>query len=149
MTSNSGPRGASVNDGIEKELCSLKYVLVDEAMREVIVLGQGTQLAKFDIESAYRLIPVHADDRPLLGMRREKTNIDLALPFGLRSAPKVFNAVADAMHWGEQHGVKPMLHYLDDFLVMGAPSTRECKQAFGNSVQETGDPHISAQDRGT
>ena len=25
MTPNSGPRGASVNDGIEKELCSLKY----------------------------------------------------------------------------------------------------------------------------
>ena len=87
-----------MNDGIVKELCSLKYVLVDEAMREVLVLGQGTQLAKFDIESAYRLIPMHADDRPLLGMRREKTNIDLALPFGLRSAPKVFNAVADAMH---------------------------------------------------
>ena len=36
----SHPRGASVNDGIEKELCSLKYVSVDEAMREV------TQLAK-------------------------------------------------------------------------------------------------------
>ena len=53
MTPNSGPRGgggggASVND-VEKELCSLKYVLVDEAMREVLVLGQGTQLAKFDI----------------------------------------------------------------------------------------------------
>ena len=40
----SGPRGASVNDGIEKELCLLKYVSVDEAMREVIVMGQGTQL---------------------------------------------------------------------------------------------------------
>ena len=51
MTPNSGPRGASVNDGIEKELCSLKYVLFDEAMREVLVLGQGTQLAKFYIES--------------------------------------------------------------------------------------------------
>ena len=89
-------QGASVNDGIENELCSLKYVSVDEAMREVIELGQGTQLAKFDIESAYRLIPVHGDDRPLLGMRwREKTYIDSALPFGLRSAPKVFTAVAD------------------------------------------------------
>ena len=65
-----------MHDGIEKELCLLKYVLVDEVMREVLVLGQGTQLAKVDIESAYRLIPAHADDRPLLGMRREKTNID-------------------------------------------------------------------------
>ena len=43
-------------------------------------------------------MPVHADDRLLLGMRwREKTYIESALPFGLRSAPKVFNAVADAM----------------------------------------------------
>ena len=132
----SHPRGASVNDGIEKELCSLKYVSVDEAMREMIELGQGTQLAKFDIESAYRLIPVHADDRPLLGMCwREKTYIDSAHPFGLRSAPKVFTAVADAMQWiFEQHGVKPMLHYLDDFLVIGAPSTRECKQALETAL---------------
>ena len=30
----------------------------------------------------------------------------------------------------EQHGVKPMLHYLDNFLVIGAPITRECKQAL-------------------
>jgi hypothetical protein len=100
-----------VNDGIEKELCSLKYVSVDEAMKEVMTLGQGTQLAKFDIESAYRLIPVHPDDRPLLGMWwREKTYIDSALPFGLRSAPKIFNTIADAMQWVfEQHGVKSML----------------------------------------
>ena len=58
------------------------------------------QLAKLDIESAYWLIPVHADDSPLLGMRwRGKTYIDS------RSAPKVFNAVADAMQWiSEQHG---------------------------------------------
>ena len=63
---------------------------------------------------------------------REKTYIDSALPIGLRSAPKVFNAVADAMQWIlEQHGVKPMLHYLDDFLVIG---TRECKQALETAL---------------
>ena len=63
---------------------------------------------------------------------REKTYIDSALPFELRSAPKVFNAVADAMQWIlEQHGVKPMLHYLDDFLVVG---TRECKQALETAL---------------
>ena len=49
MTPYNGLRGASVNDGIEKELCSLKYVSVDEAMREVTVLGQGTQLAKLGV----------------------------------------------------------------------------------------------------
>ena len=76
---------------------------------------------------------MHTSDRLLLGMRwREKTYIDSALPFGLRSAPKVLNAVADAMQWIlEQHGVKPMLHYLDDFLVIG---TRECKQALETAL---------------
>ena len=35
------------------------------------------------------------------------------------------------MQWKfEQHGVKPMLHFLDDFLVIGAPSTRKSKQAL-------------------
>ena len=46
----------------------------------------------------------------------------------------------------EQHGVKPMLHYLDDFLVIGT------RTGIGNStrvLQETGDPRISAQDRET
>ena len=76
---------------------------------------------------------MHADDRLLLGIRwREKTYIDSTLPFGLRSAPKVFNAVADAMQWiFEQHGVKPMLHCLDDFLIIG---TRECKQALETAL---------------
>ena len=72
---------------------------------------------------------------PTTGHSLEKTNIDLGLPFGLRSAPKVFNAVADAMQWiFEQHRVKPMLHYLDDFLVIGAPITRECKQALETAL---------------
>ena len=50
------------------------------------------------------------------------------------------NAVADAMQWiFEQHGVKPMLHYLDDFLVIGAPITRECKQALKTAQGCAGD----------
>ena len=32
-------------------------------------LGWGTLLAKFDVESAYRIIPVHPNDLYLLGMQ--------------------------------------------------------------------------------
>ena len=47
-----------------------------------------------------RSVPVHPMDRSLLGMRWEGAlYIDTALPFGLRSAPKIFNAVADAVEW--------------------------------------------------
>ena len=62
--------------------------------------GQGPYCQSFDVESAYRIVPVHPDDRPLLGMEwRDHLYIDAALPFGLRSAPKIFNALADAVQW--------------------------------------------------
>jgi len=80
--------------GIERELCTLSYTSVDEAVAKVCERGRGTMLAKFDMESAYRIIPVHPEDRPLLGMEwKGKLFVDTALPFGLRSAPKIFLAV--------------------------------------------------------
>ena len=34
-------------------------------------MGRGMVLAKFDIQGAFRTIPVHPDDRRLLGMHWE------------------------------------------------------------------------------
>ena len=45
--------GASVNDGIEKEICSLTYSTVDDAIGIIRDMGKGTMLVKFDIESVY------------------------------------------------------------------------------------------------
>ncbi len=68
-----------------------------------------------DIKSAYRNVPVHPEDRVLLGMTWEgNLFVDAALPFGLRSAP---TAVADAIEWViKQDCAASVLHYLDDFL---------------------------------
>ncbi len=42
--------------------------------------------------------------------------VDKVLPFGLRSAPKLYNAVADAMLWIlERSDYVEVIHYLDDF----------------------------------
>ena len=65
----SHPARASVNDRIEPELCTLKYILINEAVEVVLPSGPGTVMAKFDIECAYRIISVHPDDRSLLGMK--------------------------------------------------------------------------------
>ena len=62
------PAGRSVNDGIPKELCSLRYITIDDAIDHILSMGPGTHLAKIDIKSAFRLIPVHVADRHLLGM---------------------------------------------------------------------------------
>ena len=53
-------------------------------------------MAKFDVEAAYQNIAVHPSDRYLLGMQWwDHYFVDLALPFGLQSAPYIFNSVAD------------------------------------------------------
>ena len=59
----SSPEGRSVNDGVAQDRCSLSYVGVDDAAREILAQGQGALLAKVDIKRAYRNIPVHPDDR--------------------------------------------------------------------------------------
>ena len=52
--------------------------------------------------------------------------INTVLPFGLRSAPKIFNSVADSLEWVDQkRGVKEICHYLDNFLVAGKSSSTE------------------------
>ena len=136
ITDLSSPKGGSVNDGVDPGLCSVSYASVDEAVLCIRRLGRGAKLAKFDIANAYRSVPVHPVDRLLLGMRWQgATLVDGALPFGLRSAPKLFTAVADAFLWMMgREGIVHAMHYLDDFLVAGAPDSMECRVAFEASL---------------
>ena len=73
---------------------------LDDIIDGIMSLGWGTLLAKFNVESAYRIIPVHPNDRYLLGMQWEGNYfVEMALPFGLRSAPYIFSSVADLAEW--------------------------------------------------
>ena len=70
------------------------------------------------LKSAYRTVLIHPSNRHLFGIGwNDQVYIDQALPFDLRSAPKLFTAVADAMGWAlTQAGIPLHIHYLDDFL---------------------------------
>lgn len=83
-------------------------------------------------ESAYRIIPVHPQDRHLLGMQFDgNLYVDMALPLGLRSAPKIFTALADGLLWiMTRHNIQAALHYLDDYIFFGA-------QIAGRKITET------------
>eukprot|EP00731_Ephydatia_muelleri_P034267 Em0053g13a len=73
--------------------------------------------AKIDLKAAFHLIPVRAVDWVHLGMDRT------CLPFGLCSALSLINNYADALHWimASNYGAQ-LLHYLDNFLLVGPPS---------------------------
>ena len=94
-------------------------------------------MAKVDIKQAYRNIPLHPDERGLMGMSWDGgLFIDTALPFGLWSAPKIFNAVADAVEWILRHqGIGCVIHYLDDFLLVGRPASEECAEALSTLLR--------------
>ena len=136
ITDLSSPKGQSVNDGIAPPLCSLRYVTVDDIAAAAAALGRGALIAKLDVESAYRIVPVHPDDRPLLGVKwRDGVYIDAMLPFGLRSAPKIFTAIADALEWVVRHrGTRFVWHYIDDFIVCGPPKSIECACALDTAL---------------
>ena len=130
ITDLSFPEGHSVNDATSTEACTLQYISVDQVALAALQLGQGALLAKTDIRAAYRLVPIHPLDRPWLGMKwQDAIYVDAMLPFGLRSAPKLFNAVADALEWCiYKRGVNFVRHYLDDFVVIGPPGSSLCQE---------------------
>ena len=129
ITDLSFPEGSSVNDAIRPDLCTLSYVTVDQVALKAIALGRGSLIAKIDIKSAYRLIPICPREKKWLGMEWQgEVYINGMLPFGLRSAPKIFNAVADGLEWCvARAGVQYVYHYLDDFAVLGPPNSGDCQ----------------------
>ena len=128
----SSPEGSSVNDGIREAWCSLSYATVTDAARGITAYGRDALLIKLDVRNAYRVVPIHPDDRWLMGMMWEGSLfVDTALPFGLRSAPKIFTALADAAEWMvRQQGVEFIIHYLDDFLVVTAADEHQGSHAL-------------------
>ena len=52
----SSPEGHSVNDGIPEPLCSLMYILIQDAARGILSMSQGAWLTKGDIKSTYRTV---------------------------------------------------------------------------------------------
>ncbi len=108
----------------------MKYTSMDDAARIVFALGRGSLMAKIDIAHAYRIVPISPLDHHLLGMVwGDSLFIDTALPFGLRSAPKIFCAIADTLEWILfNKGVSTCLHYIDDFFTAGQAGSGDCQQ---------------------
>ena len=118
-----------MNDGIYPATCHTHYCKFDDAIRLIVDAGKGAPMAKMDIKSAYWIIPVYPKDRYLLGMRwRGYYFMDLVLPFGLRSAPFIFNSVADMLAWilHNNFSVTRLIHYLDYYFTAGSPVSQEC-----------------------
>ena len=60
------PKGESINDAIPKELCTVQYQTIQDAIAAILECGPTCFLGKTDLESAFRQILVHPSQYPLL-----------------------------------------------------------------------------------
>ncbi|XP_054839956.1 uncharacterized protein LOC129332750 [Eublepharis macularius] len=136
------PKGASVNDAIPEELCSVRYTSFDQAVKVVRRCGVGALMAKCDIKSAFRLLPVHPDDVDLLGFSFEgQYYVDRALPMGCSISYAAFERFSSFLEWELQRRFKcrDTCHYLDDFMFIGPAGTAQCASLLAGFVSLAGE----------
>ncbi len=89
----------STNAGIPKAAGFTTYPSFEGVAAEMTEMGlQDVYFTMFDVEAAFRQIRIHPDDWIYLVVAWQRTKdgerewyVDLALPFGTRGGPKIFN----------------------------------------------------------
>ena len=115
------PPGRSVNFHISEESATLQYVKLSEILDDIVAAGRGCLLVKRDIKDAFRNVPVAPHNQWLLGFEWNGQHYkEAALPFGLATAPFLFNLFAEGLHWILATFLcwQRLHHYLDDFIVV-------------------------------
>ena len=127
ITNLSSPASQSINDNIHDIFAEVSFSTIEDAIRHIIAVGPGAFLAKSDIESAFRLIPIHPNQYHLLVFKwNDSFFFDRCLPMGARSSCQIFELFSSALqHIINQAGVPHSLHYLDDFLFINS-SAHNC-----------------------
>lgn len=129
------PRGDSVNDGINADRFTLHYIAIDQVICLVSQFVKGALKAKFDVESVWIFVGDEMDN---------KYYVDLALPFGMHSAPFIFNSMAHMVEWllVNTYLILDLHHYLDDFTTAGPPTPLSA-QVLELSLNQLPKWHIS------
>ncbi len=122
------PDGKSVNHFIPSEQCTVQYNSFDSVVAKIHRLGKGAYLSKFDIKSAFRLLPVSPTDFPLLGIQFQGCfYFDKSLPFGCSISCSHVETFSTFLQWAitQQTGNHDISHYLDDYIV-AAITQKQC-----------------------
>ena len=115
---------SSINAGIPKQSCTVKYPDFEEAIKLCQSAGKSAKAAKSDMASAFRHLPMAIGDFSLLLMMAKHPGtgkiyyfIDKCLPFGSSISCCIFQNFSDAIAFIITHkSGKPNINYLDDFL---------------------------------
>ena len=124
----------SINSCILDDNRTVHYQSVNDAIDLILKFGRGSYLAKTDIKSAFRLIPILPSEYHLFTFKiGDSFYFDKCLQMGCSSSCQIFEKFSSSIHWILVHkfGVKGLVHYMDDFLFV-APSDMP---TFENCIQ--------------
>ena len=115
--------GDSVNSGIPKEFCTVKYPDFSEAVQLCIAAGRNGKAAKSDMCMAFSNVPMDRKSwyflvlmarHPVTG--RTYYFVDKCLPFGSSISCAIFQAFSDPVAFLVKVRTKrPLVNYLDDY----------------------------------
>lgn len=114
----------SINNLIDKNLCSLTYVTIDDAVRAILDAGRGARMCHVDIKSAFKILSIRPDQWHLFLMKWcDKYYVPTTLVFGCRSSPVIFSEFAKAICYilETNYGIARLQNLLDDFLSIDDP----------------------------
>ena len=129
------PEKTSINDGIAEEFKTVGYASIDDAISKLKIHGSQALMCKTDIDSAFRLIPINPEDYPLLGIQfNHRFYYDMCLPMGCSSSCHIFERFSTALEWiaVNKFGIQSVIHYLDDFLIVGPSNSNQCQTDLDN-----------------
>ena len=130
----SSPTKLSVNDQTHRELAQVAFSSIEDAALLMHALGPGTRLKltsrRLIVGSQY--IPSRGPSWQCYGMVAYALIASSRL--ALHQHPQS-SAVVEALEWIlSQRGVQGVLHYLDDFLLLGAPDSLECTHGLATTI---------------
>ncbi len=109
---------SSINANIPDSEASVNYAPVQVIIDAVRVLGKSAHLAKSDIKSAFRIVPVNPAQYHLMGFCFEGMfYVNKCLAMGARSSCRIFERFSTALQWICEHKFNMMhvSHLIDDF----------------------------------
>lgn len=109
----------------------VSYQNIETVIELVQNFGFNCLMSKADIEDAFRLIPIHASEYPLLGFKwNGQFYYDAALPMGTSESCQLFESFSTSLQWilNTKFGIRGISHLLDDFFFVGNVRILMCVQ---------------------
>ena len=142
ITDCSMPRKSSVNNYMKNVFSHFSYNTIDEVIKHV---KPNCFMATIDLQSAYRAVPIHPDNRENFGLVWNFGNedvyiVDNFLGFGSKVAPFIFNRLTDAVSRHMKNQGYVCYNYLDDFIIVGQSydATRNAQLYLINLLRRLG-----------